>query len=239
MLNSVIKGLTPTKPSIVLYGEEKIGKSRLASEFPNPIFIDVEDGLNFIETTKTPVIKSYTEAIRWLDELLEKEHNYETVVIDSADWLEEIIGREIAHKYNAKSIDDPKCKEFAYGVGYKLVGQAFIEIFKRLDLLKAKGVQSVLICHSKIKTVDNPVDDKYEKYVLKLNNNTQAKIKEWADLILFAKKKFYTTKDGKTSDWKPVLLSGNNPAFEGGGRMKLPEEIELNYNKLKEVLNDS
>lgn len=236
MLKNIITGKTPKPLTILLYGEEKIGKSRFCADFPKPIFLDVEDGLNYIDTSKTPQIKSSGEAIRWLDTLVNEQHDYKTVIIDSIDWLERLITEELVKEYNAKSITDDSIKAFIYGGANKLILEKFKPIADRITALRGKGVTTVLICHAAVKPVENPIDAKYEKFTLKLSKVLAGYLKEWAELILFAKKKFYVTKDGKATDWKPVLLTGNNPAFEGGGRMQLPDELELNYNKLKEYI---
>ena len=39
---NITSGIIPKAQKIVLYGPEGIGKSTLASRFPNPLFIDTE-----------------------------------------------------------------------------------------------------------------------------------------------------------------------------------------------------
>ena len=39
---------------ILLYGKAKIGKSTIASQFPDPVFIETEPGLNHLEVNKIP-----------------------------------------------------------------------------------------------------------------------------------------------------------------------------------------
>jgi len=52
------KSYAQVKPTITIYGPPKIGKSTLASEFPNAIFADFENGLKWLPVTKT-IIKSW------------------------------------------------------------------------------------------------------------------------------------------------------------------------------------
>ena len=43
MAFSITSGRIPGAKKIVIYGPEGIGKSTLASQFPDPVFIDTED----------------------------------------------------------------------------------------------------------------------------------------------------------------------------------------------------
>ncbi|MFV1966495.1 MAG: AAA family ATPase, partial [Pirellulaceae bacterium] len=44
LLSRIERGRTPMPPRILTYGIEGIGKSTFASESPQPIFIQTEDG---------------------------------------------------------------------------------------------------------------------------------------------------------------------------------------------------
>ena len=66
----------------VVYGGEGAGKSTLASQAPNPIFLCAENGAEALPV-RAHQIKSYqdlTDAIQWL---YKEEHDYQTVVIDT------------------------------------------------------------------------------------------------------------------------------------------------------------
>lgn len=228
----------PFPPRIVIYGEPKIGKSTFASQAPDVFFIDVENGLNYLSVKKTPHIKSFDEVIEWLKHIKDnKDFKFKFIALDSLDWLEQLAQEKISKMYNAISIDDPSCKAFAYGAGHRMAANEVEKVLKWLDqIYKEKSISSILIAHTKIKEVNNPIDAAYQKYTLKLSTALAGKLNEWADLILFAKNKFYLTKDGKASEAKPVLLSSNNPSFDGGGRMKLPGEIDLSFEALQKAL---
>lgn len=46
------RGKKQTALKIVLFGPEGIGKSTLASKFPDPLFIDVEGGTNQLDVAR-------------------------------------------------------------------------------------------------------------------------------------------------------------------------------------------
>lgn len=235
-----MKGLiTETKkplPRIVIFGEEKIGKSTFCAQFPNPIFLDIEDGLNFLavdykkktgkELSRTPVIHNMDDLRYWLNELSKGDHNFSTLVIDSLDWLENLVIRQVCEELGIKELSD-----VAYGGAYNSLETKIRKILNGLDkLLMEQKLQPVLIAHSSIRTVSEPGQDSYDKYSLKLSKKTSALIKEWADVILAARRDFVVSGDGATSDAKPMLYCGFSPAVEGGGRMQLSSrKFPLNY----------
>ena len=51
MLN-IQKGISAAPPKVVIYGPEGIGKSTLASKFPAPLFIDVEEGTGRMDVAR-------------------------------------------------------------------------------------------------------------------------------------------------------------------------------------------
>ena len=85
----VIKQATPTAPKLMIYGLSGVGKSTLASKLKNPIFIDMEGGLNNMDVARTPVLSTFEQCVNVLAELYQAADNgkreYDTIVIDSAD----------------------------------------------------------------------------------------------------------------------------------------------------------
>ena len=84
-------GRAPMPPRILIYGTEGVGKSTFASAAPRPIFVQTEDGLAQIDCDKFPLAASFEDVRLALCELRTQQHDYETVVVDSADWLERMI----------------------------------------------------------------------------------------------------------------------------------------------------
>src|SRR3990172_7443806 len=91
MLASIQRGRVAKPPRILLYGVEGIGKSTFGSQAPKPIFIQTEDGLDEIACDKFPLATTYDDVVAALGELRHEKHDYETVVIDSLDWLERLV----------------------------------------------------------------------------------------------------------------------------------------------------
>lgn len=219
---------------VVVYGVPKIGKSRIASQIPDVFFIDIEGGLNYLgkKVRATPRLHSFDEVIGWLKHI----HDNETfiagaIAIDSLDWLENLAQAKLIKQEGAASITDPACKAFAYNKGVDMAAHDAAKVLRWLDAIwKKKGIRSLLIAHNEVKTVDLPNQDPYSRHQMKLSKQLAAKTNEWADLILYCDYSFHVTKDGKTSEPKPVVYTGGSAAFVGGGRMKLTKELPIDDN---------
>lgn len=225
---------------IVLYGVPKIGKSTFGAQAEDAFFINIEGGLDYLKNKvrSTPKLVTHEEVIGWLKHIYESDtFKSGTLVIDSADWLEALAREKIEKLHNGTSINDQAYKPFSYGAGMAMVAEEAIKAIRWLDAIyKKKGIKAIVIAHSKIRTLDLPTKDPYSRHELKLGNAFAAKLNEWGDLILFADYSFHVSKDGKTSEPKPMLFGGGSAAFVGGGRMTLKKELPLDYNELKKEL---
>ena len=68
------KGKQKVPPRICIYGSHGIGKSTLASEFPDPIFISTEDGLDSLDITSFPKATAVEDVVNSIKTLLKEEH---------------------------------------------------------------------------------------------------------------------------------------------------------------------
>jgi len=93
-------GVETSAPKVLIYGNFGVGKSSLAAKFSRPVFIDLEGGLKFLDVTKTDhVIRKVSEVYEVLQELFVQTkgtREFDTIVIDSADWLVRLIAEQIA-----------------------------------------------------------------------------------------------------------------------------------------------
>ena len=84
-------------------------------EAPKPIFIQTEDGLGEIDCHKFPLARSLGDVDSALSELLVEPHDYQTVILDSLDWLERMIWDVLCQHYGVSSIEKV---DGGYGKGY-------------------------------------------------------------------------------------------------------------------------
>jgi hypothetical protein len=243
MFQEIITGESKEMPArIIVYGREKIGKSRFAAEAPDAFFINVEGGLQYLgrKTRSTPKLESFDEVIETLKHIHDDEKfKCGTVVLDSADWIEELAQAKLIKMNGAKSITDPNVKAFAYFRGVVDAANECMRILTWLDKIKQKkNINAIIIAHSIVKEVDLPGKDPFSRNQLKLSKQLGSKLMEWCDLALYADYSFFVTPDGKTSEPKPVLFTGGDASHIGGGRLKLKAQLPLSYSALEtEIAN--
>jgi hypothetical protein len=216
----------------VLYGEEKIGKSTWASHAPNALFLPTEEGLGNIDCASVPLLKSWEDFYAALAALKFETHDFQSVVIDSADWLERLIW--------ARVCDDAKVDSITkigggYGKGEAIALKFWGVVVSLLDDLRDKGIITIFICHPKAEKVENPETPAYREWSLKLLKSAAALLTEWADCVFFATRKMRiaTSEEGfgKTRSTahaigdERIIRTVGSPACRAGNRYGLPAEM--------------
>jgi len=133
LLQQIRRGRRHAPPRLTIYGTEGIGKSTTASQAPKPIFIPTEDGLDQIDCDSFPLARRFDEVMSALSALYSEEHPYQTVVIDSLDWLERLIWDDVCREYGVKSIEKA---DGGYARGYTHALTQWREVLDGLDALR-------------------------------------------------------------------------------------------------------
>jgi len=242
-LSSLQKTKHNNPPRIVVYGGHGIGKSTFAANATAPVFIQTEDGLDGLDATAFPLAKSFADVIEALGSLYTEEHEYKTVVIDSLDWLEQLIWKKVAADNGKASIED-----FGYGKGYVFSMDHWNTLLAGLNALREKGMITVLTAHAEIKRFDSPETDPFDRYQIKLHRQAGAKVQEWADIIGFCNYKLMTTNADAGFDKKVtrgvttgerLMYLEETPAYVAKNRYGLPSSVPLTWASLIEALSNS
>jgi hypothetical protein len=217
---------------VIAYGVEGIGKSTLASQFPNAVVLDTEDGTNHLDVARVSVA-SWADLEGALHELIRDNQGFKTVVIDSIDWAERLLIDHLLKKANKRSIED-----FGFGKGYTMVAESVGRLLSVCDSLIDHGVNVVMVGHSTVKRVSPPdMDEGYDRYELKLTKQSGPLVKEWADCILFAnyRTKLVAGEDGRTrakGGRERVLHTERTAAFDAKNRYGLAPELPMTIEAL-------
>jgi len=190
LLENIQRGRTAKPPRILVHGTEGVGKSTFASQAPRPIFIQCEDGLDEIDCEKFPLATTYDDVVGALAELRIGQHEYETAVIDSVDWLERLVWDKLCAQYGVSSIEKV---DGGYARGYTHALTYWRELIEQLNGLRnQRGMVVLLIAHSKVERFEDPESLPYDRYSPRLHKHVAALISEWCDAVLFATRKIRT-----------------------------------------------
>lgn len=205
LLETVTTGTIAAPRRCMIYGPHGIGKSTWAAGAPGAIFINLEDGLNDIDCARFPLAPSFAEFRAQIAALYTGEHAYTTLVIDTADWLENLVLREVCTEGGKESIED-----FGYGKGYVKAAEFFRnKVLAALDKLRlTRGMHIVLTAHAKIEKFEDPGLDSYDRYSPKLNKHISAVVQEWADEVLFCNYEVLIRKTDEGFGQKRALAVG-------------------------------
>jgi len=190
LMTQVQRGRMAKPPRILVYGTEGIGKSTFGSQAPKPIFVQTEDGLDELDCDKFPLATNYDDVLTALTELKTQPHDYESIVIDSLDWLERLIWDKLCAQNGVNSIEKV---DGGYARGYTHALTYWREIIDQLNVLRSgRGMVVVMIAHSKVERFEDPESSPYDRYSPRLNKHAAALVSEWSDAVLFATRKIRT-----------------------------------------------
>ncbi len=173
-LDNVTKGPIARKRRTLLYGVHGIGKTTWASKWDNPVFITLEDGSNDLDVTRTQLLTTARDCVSAIKEVIESD--YGTLVLDSIDWLEKLIEKDLrSENFNT-----------AFGQGMVEVARRISAVLTLLDKAVQSGKHVVLIGHSHVRAVTQPDGTSWSRYEPKLTKHSCAVVSEWCDEMLFA-----------------------------------------------------
>lgn len=168
-------------PRAFFYGIHGVGKSTFVASAPSPVFIQTEDGLDALNVNAFPLARSFDDVMQAIGALYEEEHQFKTVAIDSVDWLEQLIFKDVAQEAKVASIED-----IGYGKGYVFAQSRWATLLEGLDLLRnEKGMAVALIGHAQIKRFEDPLTENYDRYSPDLHKVAASTLCEWCDIVGF------------------------------------------------------
>ncbi|MBX3535793.1 MAG: ATP-binding protein [Xanthobacteraceae bacterium] len=224
-----VKSVLP--PRGLIYGPAGKGKTTLGSEFPAPVFLQVEEGTpGDLELNSFGHLQSYEKVMEALAALYAETHEFSTVVVDGIDKLEPLVWKATCEANNWDSIEAP-----GYGKGYIAADEYWRDFLEGLNALrKDRGMAIVLIAHSEIIRFDDPRSASYSRFDFRLHKRAHALIEDEMDMILFVNddvsvdkedqgfnKKRAVAKD-TTQTW---IYTQGRPSLNAKNRYGMPAKI--------------
>lgn len=242
-------------PRLLFYGPPGIGKTTLASEFPDAVFLQIEDGTpGDVELTSFGKINAFGDVFDALNVLYDDDHEFKTIVIDSITKLQNLVFAETCTRGDDEGKTHDRIEDFPYGKGYVYAMAVWGEILEGLNALRNdRGMNIVLLAHSIVSTFNDPDSSAYDQYQIalqsspKTNADHRGLIEREMDGIFLLKKNVRTKTEDKhgvetakakqtvrtRADGGDTILihTVGRPAFVAKNRYGMPATIRFDRGK--------
>lgn len=223
----ILKGTRARPFFVLLYGVPKIGKTHLASLAPTPVFIDVEEGAAQFDVSYVQGPIDTNERLTQATREVYKEKSFETVIIDSVTAVERIFVAHLLKENNWVSLETP-----GYGKGHAAVVGMWLHFLSVCETLRNSGKNVILIGHQRIRPVNDPLVDSYDRIELDVTKNASSAIMAATDAVLYYRWKTRVKKgeNGKksvgVSSGDREIYTQERAGFNAGNRFGLDLCIE-------------
>jgi GTPase SAR1 family protein len=222
---SITKGRIQEPQKVVIYGPQGVGKTSLAALFPNPLFLDTERGTRRMNVDRVEIesLKHFNEEIAAIPS--GKDYaEYQTVVVDTIDWLEAKVKELVVATYSMK--------DRSYGREESFIGDEILKLLNSFTPLLESGKHVVLLAHSATVKMELPdVAAAFDRYELDMGKKHVAPlVKHWADHLLFLKNKISVSQDedGKNKGvgkGERILCTSTTAAYDA--KIRVPDALSV------------
>lgn len=226
-------------PRILLYGVPGIGKTTMASRFPKPLLIPVEEGADSLSIARTDRPTTWAQFEDMLKEFESDTMGYQTLAIDSLTALQELL---FAHVCSMDGVTSIELAAGGFGKGYILAADHWRGMLCSLDRIRSKGVIIVGIGHMATIAHQDPRLPNYDRmqprlYVSGKGTGILPHMVEWCDVVACCAYEVFTTEQGSKSprglgDGQRIMYLQERPAYLAKNRYGLPESLSMDASVL-------
>lgn len=227
------------KKVIWIYGVPFSGKSTLANDFPDPLFLNTDGNLKFLPGGEPPKVEIWNKVfvegrqtktiLGWqifkdvITELEKKQNDFKTIVVDL---LEDVYEHCRLYMYDKKGWEHESDDSFR---AWDMIRTEFLSTLKRLVNMDYENI--ILISHEdRSKDITRKSGDKITAIKPNLQDKVATKIAGMVDIVA----RVVADGDERTLSFK------TNEVIFGGGRLAVSEKvIPLDYDEFIKVYEES
>lgn len=223
---------------MILYGPSGVGKTDLASRFPDAGFLydPREPGiLDLVKYKQTDApafaeeVSTFQGTLDAIDRVANGDLPCQTLVLDSISGIEHLCFKQHCDMYFEGNWT--KDGFLAFQQGPKNAAKTdWPELLEKLDLVRAAGISTILIGHSTVKSYSNPNGADYDRFIATVDKATWDITHRWSQAIIFYNYDVSMAKEGRTkakaTGHTRYLYTQWDPAWDAKNRYGLPPCIE-------------
>lgn len=230
------------KKVIWIYGAPFSGKTYLSNKFPDPLMLNTDGNIKFVDAPYLSIKDVVTLTGRianrknaWtvfkeiIEELEKKQNEFKTIVVDL---LEDAYEHCRTHMYEELKIDHES--DAGFGKGYDIVRKEFLDTIKRLTNLDYENI--ILISHEDAsKSFVSRGGASVTTFRPNIQEKIASKIAGMVDMVARV-----VAKDDRSGVTTRTISFKSDEHVFGGGRLNVKgEEIPLDYNQLMGVYENA
>lgn len=237
---NISKGKIAKAQKVVVYGPEGIGKSTFFSQFPDPLWSDVEESTKDLDVRRfDDKAESFAALIEQAKYVRDNPSICKSYIIDTADWAERLAVKGVCDRAKKTGIED-----FGYGKGYVYVNEDFGKLLNILQEIVDNGINVGVAAHAVMRKFEQPDEfGAYDRWELKLDKRNSSMLKEWADMVLFANYETFVVTDdnkkAKAQGGKRIMYTSHHPCWDAKNRKGLPEKLSFDFKEIAHCLPSS
>jgi hypothetical protein len=221
LLSTIITDPAPAAPKGIIYSPAGTGKTTFGASADGSIIVDCENGSGAIRCQRTPYLDKWPDIHNWLIALEREEHPYQTVVIDSIDWLLRRIEEHVSGCAGGKTESTLNRSHGGYGNGRQVFRNYVYQILLPLfDRIVNRGIAVILLAHAKREEITDVDGIVIEKTVPELPEGYLGTMVEWSDFVCLAK---------KLDEDNRILVTTETPRALAKNRYSMPPEIVFSW----------
>jgi hypothetical protein len=243
---SDIKRVTAAGPTrFGIYASVGFCKTTIGASFPRPVFEAPENGFPRDlrrQPDRLPTPERWEDVLDHVDFLTDAQHDYETVVYDTLDWLEPVLNAYVCHRDSGRKTELNKggnklvsILDYGYGKGEQAAAEEFRNLVRKLDRLQSwRGMHVVVLAHAMIKNFKNPSGPDFDQWVIKGNQHIASIVAEWTENLFYG---FHEIEAGKLDDkdrkakaastGKRLLGTRQGATYYAKNRIGLADVVEM------------